>query len=248
MFLTCVITSVYCIGMPGRVFGSRGPVGIGRSVSLGQEDDAMKNLIFVMVSVCLATVAAADFEGDYAPEAWAFYDDADGSGSLDETVMFVVGGNSGVAGSTEYYIVAPGGAMLIFDAWFYNHNTAGYDRSYYSINGQRTVLSTTSGGPVHRVVGVAPGDRFALGVETDEGLYGAGELTVSNFVAAQPGDMNCDGAVNVDDVSGFVLALVDPVGYAATYSWCDIERGDMNGDTFVNGADIPALIARLAAA
>ncbi len=205
----------------------------------------MRSQIVVIVSLCLTTVAAADFEGDYSPEAWTFFDEADGAGSLDETEMFVVGGNNGLAGSTEYCIVVSGDAVLSFDAWFYNHDSVGYDRSYYSVNGQPTILATTSGGPVHRSVGVVAGDRFALGVETDDGLYGAGELTVRNFVAAQLGDMDCDNAVNIDDAPAFVLALVDPVGYAQTYPGCDSARGDMNGDTFLDARDIQAFVAEL---
>ncbi len=203
----------------------------------------MRSQIAVIVSLCLTTVAAADFEGDYSPGAWTFFDQADGSGSLDETEMIVVGGNNGLAGITEYYIVVPQDALLSFDAWFVNYDQAGFDRSYFSVNGQRTIIATNSGGPVPLAVGVAAGDRFALGVETDDGTFGQGELTVRNLFAGQLGDLNCDNAVNLGDVPAFVLALVDPVGYAQDYSWCDINWGDMNGDTLIDAADLPPFVA-----
>jgi len=57
--------------------------------------------------------------------------------------------------------------------------------------------------------------------------------------------MNCDNAVNIDDVPAFVLALVDPVGYAQTHPGCDSARGDMNGDTFLDARDIQAFAAEL---
>jgi hypothetical protein len=35
--------------------------------------------------------------------------------------------------------------------------------------------------------------------------------------AHQTGDVNCDGAINAFDIDPFVLALTDPVAYAAEY-------------------------------
>ncbi|TWT46220.1 hypothetical protein RAS1_26690 [Phycisphaerae bacterium RAS1] len=56
--------------------------------------------------------------------------------------------------------------------------------------------------------------------------------------ATSPGDMNCDGSVDILDINPFVLALSDPAGYAAQYPECDIGNGDMNGDGDVNVLDI----------
>jgi hypothetical protein len=57
-----------------------------------------------------------------------------------------------------------------------------------------------------------------------------------------PGDMNCDGVVNIADVSPFVLALTDPAGYASTYPSCDISLADMNADTMRDGRDIQSFV------
>src|SRR5205085_9739377 len=55
------------------------------------------------------------------------------------------------------------------------------------------------------------------------------------------GDMNCDGVVNMADLTAFVLALLDPVAYAWLYQGCNIGNGDFNGDGQVDAMDIPAL-------
>ena len=59
------------------------------------------------------------------------------------------------------------------------------------------------------------------------------------------GDMNCDGAVTVGDIAGFVLALTDPLGYAATYPGCDINNADLNGDTVISVGDIAVFVGVL---
>jgi hypothetical protein len=59
------------------------------------------------------------------------------------------------------------------------------------------------------------------------------------------GDMNCDGAIDTADIDGFVLALVDPAGYAAAFPDCDLTRADCNGDGSVDTADIDAFVAAI---
>lgn len=71
-------------------------------------------------------------------------------------------------------------------------------------------------------------------------------LPVPSAAANLLGDMNCDGFVTVSDISGFVLALTDPAGYASSFPGCDINNADINGDTFVTVADIAGFVALLA--
>jgi Flp pilus assembly protein TadD len=59
------------------------------------------------------------------------------------------------------------------------------------------------------------------------------------------GDLNCDGVVNFDDINPFVLALSDPVAYAAQYPNCDLLNGDCDGDGDVDFDDISAFVALL---
>ena len=63
-----------------------------------------------------------------------------------------------------------------------------------------------------------------------------------------PGDLNCDGVVNADDIDPFVLALVsagnaEPFDdYSAAYPDCDPTLADVNADGCVNLFDIDAFI------
>ncbi|MGE3182740.1 MAG: hypothetical protein AB7N71_14000 [Phycisphaerae bacterium] len=59
------------------------------------------------------------------------------------------------------------------------------------------------------------------------------------------GDMNCDGLVSVSDIGGFVLALTDPVGYAAQFPDCDVSNADINDDDIVSVSDIGPFVALL---
>lgn len=59
------------------------------------------------------------------------------------------------------------------------------------------------------------------------------------------GDSNCDGRVNVLDINSFVLALSDPVAYAALHPGCARLRADLNGDGAVTVQDINEFVAAI---
>jgi hypothetical protein len=56
------------------------------------------------------------------------------------------------------------------------------------------------------------------------------------------GDLNCDGAVDPFDIDAFVLALSDPVAYAAAYPTCDLYLADANNDSNVDAFDIDPFV------
>ncbi|HUN81111.1 MAG TPA: hypothetical protein VMV81_06320 [Phycisphaerae bacterium] len=60
-----------------------------------------------------------------------------------------------------------------------------------------------------------------------------------------PGDMNCDGLINVGDVEPWVLAVLNPSGYAASFPACDMTLGDLNGDGRIDGADVRGLVSAI---
>ncbi len=66
--------------------------------------------------------------------------------------------------------------------------------------------------------------------------------------AHDPGDLNCDGAVNAFDIDPFVLALSDPAAYAALHPDCNRQLADCNGDGLVNAFDIDAFVLLLTGA
>ena len=63
--------------------------------------------------------------------------------------------------------------------------------------------------------------------------------------APNPGDLNCDGPVNVFDIDPFVMALTDPAGYAEAYPECYHLNADCNYDRVVNVFDIDAFVELL---
>lgn len=73
--------------------------------------------------------------------------------------------------------------------------------------------------------------------------YAAQAIT---FTVATPtviyGDMNCDGTVNNFDIDAFVLALVDPTGYAAAFPSCDRLHGDIDRSGAMNNFDIDPFV------
>lgn len=56
------------------------------------------------------------------------------------------------------------------------------------------------------------------------------------------GDMNCDGMVDAFDIDPFVIALLDPTGYAAQYPNCDLMHGDIDDSGFLDAFDIDQFV------
>jgi hypothetical protein len=77
----------------------------------------------------------------------------------------------------------------------------------------------------------------------------SGQPCVVVFYAAPPpptpGDLNCDGVIDFDDINPFVLALSDPVAYQAAYPNCNLLNGDCDFDGDVDFDDINAFVALL---
>jgi len=63
--------------------------------------------------------------------------------------------------------------------------------------------------------------------------------------SSDQGDLNCDGAVNVQDVQPFALALTDPVAYQNTFPACSALRADVNNDGLADGRDVDAFVDEL---
>jgi hypothetical protein len=60
-----------------------------------------------------------------------------------------------------------------------------------------------------------------------------------------PGDLNCDGLVDFDDINPFVLALSSPDAYLIAFPNCNILNGDCNGDGYVDFDDINPFVELL---
>jgi hypothetical protein len=59
------------------------------------------------------------------------------------------------------------------------------------------------------------------------------------------GDATCDGRVDFFDIDPFLLALLDPAGYAEAYPDCDVRNADTSDDGKVDFADIDPFVAAL---
>jgi hypothetical protein len=57
-----------------------------------------------------------------------------------------------------------------------------------------------------------------------------------------PGDMNCDGSVDFNDIDPFVTALISRDEYMERYPGCDWLNGDINEDGSVDFADIDGFV------
>ena len=87
------------------------------------------------------------------------------------------------------------------------------------------------------------GSRFFTSPGNNGG--GDGDWVLVLEVVPLKGDMNCDGAVDFDDVNPFVMALVSQATYEARYPGCPWLNGDINGDGAVDFDDISPFVACL---
>lgn len=60
-----------------------------------------------------------------------------------------------------------------------------------------------------------------------------------------PGDLNCDGVLDFFDIDPFVMAVLDPVAYAALHPDCDITQADVNNDGGVDFFDVDPFVELL---
>jgi hypothetical protein len=88
--------------------------------------------------------------------------------------------------------------------------------------------------------GIVPGHNSADGAA-------ANGLQIRKLPPQVPGDMNCDGAVNGDDIAGFVKAVANWPEYAVETPSCNVTNADMNGDHFRDVNDISGFVSALLA-
>jgi len=107
-----------------------------------------------------------------------------------------------------------------------------------------TVVPGPTGG--WRLLRPQPGasgtDRLTFRVTSAAGTSNTATVELVYDVAL-PGDLNCDGVVNFDDIDPFVIALTGQAGYEAAYPHCRWLNADCNGDGLANFDDIDAFVA-----
>jgi hypothetical protein len=138
-----------------------------------------------------AQTARADFSGPYAPANWTFSQDGiTGSYSNDGITLTLTGsdGKNVADFNVNYTIAAVASGTWSFD-WLYTPLDSGnFDDGGYLLNGAYTVLALNSG-PTYSgsvSIGVSAGDVIGFRVHSLDSFFGAGTLTITNFVAPVP--------------------------------------------------------------
>lgn len=144
------------------------------------------SVLAVVAGAAFAGVASADFTGDYAPGNWTV--DTNGNGFVQThtaSTLVVVGSDAGT-GSFEYVDVlttVTQDGWISFD-WAYDSNDdPGFDAGLYYSTGSGFVFLSDTGGTSGSVgsVAVSVGDFIAFSVESADGLFGPGTVTITNF-------------------------------------------------------------------
>lgn len=152
---------------------------------------------------------------------------------------------TGVNGDQLDNSASNAGAVYLFEriggawsqqAYIKASNTQTSDLFGYTVGLTNDTLAVGAHGEESSATGVN-------GNQADNGADNSGAVYLFSIVPCPTlGDVNCDCAVDPLDVEAFVLALVDPAGYAVAYLTCDLLNGDMQPDGSVNGDDVQGFV------
>jgi len=96
---------------------------------------------------------------------------------------------------------------------------------------------------------VAPAGVLSVTPQTGVQFYLYRYADGSRRVTVQvPGDLNCDGCIDFDDIKPMVKALVGESTYYVAWPACEWHNGDCNGDEAVNFDDINPFVTLLVGA
>lgn len=161
----------------------------------------MKYALTTAAGLALAANANA---GTFGGWDWTLNDTAGGSGTVDMSGLSVTGGDAGSAGQTYFSTTAVGDQTVEFD-WSYTSVDYGdFDFAFYIVNGATTTLAINDDSPASGTdsFSVSDGDTFGFGVETVDGVFGAGSLDVTSISPPIP----TPGALTLFGVAGLAAA------------------------------------------
>lgn len=126
------------------------------------------------------------FAGAFAPAKWTFAANG-GDGSVDTAgapnSIKLTGNDNGTGGFfTNYSTIATASGPVTFN-WAYNTNDSGFDSFGYLLNGGFNFLANQNGETGTTTFQVAVGDSFGFSIDGNDGLFGPGIATISNFSA-----------------------------------------------------------------
>lgn len=120
---------------------------------------------------------------------------------------------------------------IIGGAWPGGHQEGvTFSRHYCIVGPPQGLLRTHSG--------IVPGQNPAMGAAFNG-------IQLRKLPALALGDMNCSGAVDGADISGFVKALLDPNAYYPSAPNCRIDNADITQDGQITTGDIQPFVAML---
>ena len=149
----------------------------------------------------------------------------------------------------------PAGRLLVADsgnnrALAYSHpRTSGFPDAVFGQLGSFSANSPNHG------LGFDSTDASGLfgptGVAIDSArnvhIVDTNNMRVLRFDApfGRPGDLNCDGLVNLNDVAPWAEAALNPTAYVAAFPNCDITLADLNADGRIDGRDVRGLVSAI---
>jgi len=168
-----------------------------------------------------ATDVNGDEDDNHAPSAGAAYYFVR-TGSTWRQQAYLKASNTE---ASDYfgYVVAMSGDSVVVGAPFEESSATG-------VNGDQADNSAFTAGATYAFLGLRQTDTDS------DGMGDACDLCPT--VAARPGDVNGDLAVNVGDIDSFVAVLLDPAG-ATSAQLC---AADVNQDNQVNGLDAATFV------
>jgi hypothetical protein len=113
------------------------------------------------------------------------------------------------------------------------------------------VLSGNIRSSIGRFIGGTGGNQLTVMAYSERGTSTTAYRMCTDYVAVTttiayvPGDLNCDGQTNFDDITAFTTALVGQSTYEAAFPSCYHFLADANSDGNVNFDDIDGFVAIL---
>lgn len=140
----------------------------------------------------------SDFTDDFAIPNWTLVNTPpEVSGNFNTNPgppieLYVDGGDVGTGGNTDFQIMIPENGVITFDWGYETTDSDCFDSGGYAINDVYTVLACNADAvpmfSAQAIVPVSQGELFAFRVFTDDGIFGAGRLGVTNFQFQALGD------------------------------------------------------------
>jgi len=191
-----------------------------------------------------------EFFGAGNAHASFFADTIGNSGGVYQASVLATPGHTYRFALTDVRIEADFDADLFFGLEYYDEtNGVKIGETIEQID-----TSTTGDNLFFQMTGTAvPGAVYVRPVISFDnvGHSGGEQRNVFVFDAAMtdtesvPGDMNCSGSADEEDIMPFVTALLDPAQYTAEHPGCNINNGNLNGDGTLDGEDIAFFIELL---